>query len=163
MSRTRCTAPGLHRPKWQSVSARAHRPIQQQRSVHTTPHAGAVDAGRRIAAARGVDLQWQEADAEALPYADAEFDAVITCVGVMFARTCGNRTSTVTPPLFADDQQFSVLQEVGVLVDTTSGHEPPSADWVLPDPALTVARQRETSLNNQLANEKPLGRPHSHL
>ena len=26
------------------------------------------------------------------------------------------------PPLFADDQQFSVLQEVGVLVDTPSGH-----------------------------------------
>ncbi|WP_181720622.1 class I SAM-dependent methyltransferase [Nocardia gipuzkoensis] len=43
------------------------------------------EAGRRIAAARGVDLQWQEADAEALPYADAEFDAVISCVGVMFA------------------------------------------------------------------------------
>ncbi|WP_425296658.1 class I SAM-dependent methyltransferase [Nocardia abscessus] len=43
------------------------------------------EAGRRIAAAKGVDLHWQEADAEALPYADAEFDAVISCVGVMFA------------------------------------------------------------------------------
>ena len=39
------------------------------------------DAGRRIAAARGVDLQWQEADAEALPYADAEFDAVAPRLG----------------------------------------------------------------------------------
>ncbi|MBF6206584.1 class I SAM-dependent methyltransferase [Nocardia sputi] len=43
------------------------------------------EAGRRIAAARGVELRWQEADAEALPYADAEFDAVISCVGLMFA------------------------------------------------------------------------------
>ncbi|MGW4327359.1 class I SAM-dependent methyltransferase [Nocardia sp. NPDC004573] len=43
------------------------------------------EAGKRIAAARGVEVQWQEADAEALPYADAEFDAVISCVGVMFA------------------------------------------------------------------------------
>jgi ubiquinone/menaquinone biosynthesis C-methylase UbiE len=43
------------------------------------------EAGRRIAADRGVDLQWQEADAEALPFSDAEFDAVISCVGVMFA------------------------------------------------------------------------------
>ncbi|MGK8505354.1 class I SAM-dependent methyltransferase [Nocardia asiatica] len=43
------------------------------------------EAGRRIAADRGVELQWQEADAEALPYADAEFDVVMSCVGVMFA------------------------------------------------------------------------------
>jgi SAM-dependent methyltransferase len=44
------------------------------------------EAGRRLAAARGVNLQWQVADAEALPFADAEFDAVISCVGV-YVRT----------------------------------------------------------------------------
>ena len=43
------------------------------------------EAGRRIAAQRGVDLEWAEADAEALPFADNSFDAVISCVGVMFA------------------------------------------------------------------------------
>ncbi|MEU7631180.1 class I SAM-dependent methyltransferase [Nocardia sp. NPDC049220] len=43
------------------------------------------EAGRRLAAARDVTLRWQVADAEALPFADAEFDAVISCVGVMFA------------------------------------------------------------------------------
>ncbi|MFI5534959.1 class I SAM-dependent methyltransferase [Nocardia sp. NPDC051900] len=43
------------------------------------------EAGRRLAAERGVELRWQQADAEALPYADADFDAVISCVGVMFA------------------------------------------------------------------------------
>ncbi|WP_006242021.1 class I SAM-dependent methyltransferase [Mycolicibacterium tusciae] len=43
------------------------------------------DAGRRIAAEHGVDLEWVEADAEALPFADNGFDAVISCVGVMFA------------------------------------------------------------------------------
>jgi SAM-dependent methyltransferase len=43
------------------------------------------DAGRRIAAERGVDLEWVEADAEALPFADDSFDAVISCVGAMFA------------------------------------------------------------------------------
>ena len=43
------------------------------------------EAGRRIAAQRGVGLEWAEADAEALPFADNSFDAVISCVGVMFA------------------------------------------------------------------------------
>jgi SAM-dependent methyltransferase len=41
--------------------------------------------GRRRAAAAGASLEWQEADAEALPYGDGEFDAVLSCLGVMFA------------------------------------------------------------------------------
>jgi len=43
------------------------------------------DAGRAAAAKCGAELKWQEADAEALPYGDGEFDAVMSCVGVMFA------------------------------------------------------------------------------
>ncbi len=43
------------------------------------------DAGRAIASERGVDLEWVEADAEALPFADASFDVVTSCVGAMFA------------------------------------------------------------------------------
>jgi ubiquinone/menaquinone biosynthesis C-methylase UbiE len=43
------------------------------------------DAGRRIAAERGVELEWVEADAEALPFADDSFDVVMSCVGAMFA------------------------------------------------------------------------------
>ena len=33
----------------------------------------------------GLPITWEEADAEALPYEDGSFDAVISCVGVMFA------------------------------------------------------------------------------
>jgi ubiquinone/menaquinone biosynthesis C-methylase UbiE len=44
-----------------------------------------LEAGRRQAAAAGVELRWEQADAERLPYADASYDAVISCVGVMFA------------------------------------------------------------------------------
>ncbi len=42
-----------------------------------------LDVGR----ARDVqgEITWTEADAEALPFGDASFDAVISCVGVMFA------------------------------------------------------------------------------
>lgn len=43
------------------------------------------ETGRKNAAAQGVELEWREADAEALPFADAEFDAVLSCVGIMFA------------------------------------------------------------------------------
>ena len=43
------------------------------------------DAGRRIAADRGVELEWVEADAEAMPFADNSFDVVMSCVGAMFA------------------------------------------------------------------------------
>ena len=41
--------------------------------------------GRSQAEAAGVTLKWETGDAEALPYADGEFDAVLSCVGVMFA------------------------------------------------------------------------------
>ncbi|MGH3335113.1 MAG: class I SAM-dependent methyltransferase [Nocardioides sp.] len=43
------------------------------------------DAGRALAADRGVELEWQKADAEALPFAHSAFDTVMSCVGVMFA------------------------------------------------------------------------------
>ncbi|WP_258804609.1 class I SAM-dependent methyltransferase [Pseudarthrobacter sp. NS4] len=43
------------------------------------------EAGRREAADRGVSLEWQEGDAEALPFGDNEFDVVMSCLGVMFA------------------------------------------------------------------------------
>jgi SAM-dependent methyltransferase len=42
-------------------------------------------AGRAAAEAAGVGLAWVEADAEALPFADGEFDAVTSSFGVMFA------------------------------------------------------------------------------
>lgn len=43
------------------------------------------DAGRARAEAEGVELEWAEADAEDLPFADASFDTVISSIGVMFA------------------------------------------------------------------------------
>ncbi|NEE08024.1 class I SAM-dependent methyltransferase [Streptomyces sp. SID7499] len=43
------------------------------------------EAGRAVAEKQGAHLTWQEADAEALPFGDAEFDTVLSCVGVMFA------------------------------------------------------------------------------
>jgi SAM-dependent methyltransferase len=43
------------------------------------------DVGRRLAAEGGAELEWREADAAALPFADDAFDVVLSTVGVMFA------------------------------------------------------------------------------
>jgi ubiquinone/menaquinone biosynthesis C-methylase UbiE len=42
-------------------------------------------AGRQQAAQQGIELDWRQADAEALPFGDGEFDVVMSCLGVMFA------------------------------------------------------------------------------
>lgn len=44
-----------------------------------------VEQGRQLCAAQGLALDWAEANAEALPYGDDEFDVVVSCIGVMFA------------------------------------------------------------------------------
>jgi ubiquinone/menaquinone biosynthesis C-methylase UbiE len=42
-----------------------------------------LEAGK--ARAEDLPIRWEEADAEALPYADGSFDVVLSCLGVMFA------------------------------------------------------------------------------
>lgn len=44
-----------------------------------------MEVGKKWAAEVGVQLTWETADAEALPYGDGVFDAVLSCLGVMFA------------------------------------------------------------------------------
>ena len=44
-----------------------------------------LERGKVTAAERGATLDWREANAEALPFADNEFDVVVSAIGVMFA------------------------------------------------------------------------------
>lgn len=44
-----------------------------------------LDAGRLRAEAAGLTLEWEQADAEDLPFDDASFDVVMSSIGVMFA------------------------------------------------------------------------------
>jgi SAM-dependent methyltransferase len=46
--------------------------------------AGLLDRGRERARAEALDVNFETADAEALPYTDASFDAVLSTFGVMF-------------------------------------------------------------------------------
>ncbi len=44
-----------------------------------------LEQARARAAAEGLEITFEEGDAESLPYADAQFDAVISLIGAMFA------------------------------------------------------------------------------
>ena len=44
-----------------------------------------MKTGEREASERGVELEWVEGDAQALPFGDAEFDVVTSSAGAMFA------------------------------------------------------------------------------
>jgi SAM-dependent methyltransferase len=44
-----------------------------------------LDAGAALAQEAGVDIEWVEGDAEALPFPDERFDTVLSVVGVQFA------------------------------------------------------------------------------
>ncbi len=55
------------------------------RVVSTDYVAGLLDRGAERARAERLDVQFQVADVEALPFGDASFDAVLSTFGVMFA------------------------------------------------------------------------------
>lgn len=44
-----------------------------------------IERGRLDAEAEGLDIEWHEADAEALPFDDGSYDVVMSCIGAMFA------------------------------------------------------------------------------
>jgi SAM-dependent methyltransferase len=44
-----------------------------------------LEAGRAIAEAKGLELEWVTADAESLPFEDGAFDVVMSSIGAMFA------------------------------------------------------------------------------
>jgi ubiquinone/menaquinone biosynthesis C-methylase UbiE len=96
-----------------------------------------LDQGRADAEARGVRLDWQVADAEHLPFEEATFDVVTSCVGAMFAphhqqtadelvRVCrpGGRIALIawTPPGFIG-QMFATMKPF--VAPAPAGAQPP--------------------------------------
>jgi ubiquinone/menaquinone biosynthesis C-methylase UbiE len=96
-----------------------------------------VDVARRRAEAEGLDVDFRVADAEALPFADGSFDAVLSAIGVMFAadhdraaaelvRVCrpGGRIGLAcwTPSGFVGQ----MLKAVGKHVPPPPGAQPPT-------------------------------------
>lgn len=60
-----------------------------------------LEAGGRLADKAGVEIEWREGDVEDLPFSDASFDVVISCVGAMFAphhQACADEMARVCRP-----------------------------------------------------------------
>jgi ubiquinone/menaquinone biosynthesis C-methylase UbiE len=103
-----------------------------------------LERGRARALAEGLSVTFGEGDAESLPYPDDRFDAVLSCVGVMFTpdqeraaaelvRVCRSRGKIAlanwTPTGF-----------IGGMFRTISKHVPPPAG--LKQPGLWGTEQR---------------------
>ena len=105
-------------------------------------------AGRAAAAARGVELDWVEADAEALPSPDDSFEAVISVVGAMFAphhrqtademlRVC--KTGGTLAMINWTPQGL-----IGTLFETMAPYAPPAAPGAAPPPLWATSNRSVT-------------------
>ena len=96
------------------------------------------DAGRRIAGERGVELEWVEADAEALPFADNSFDVVMSCVGAMFAphhqATADELVRVVRPGGTIGMINWTPAGLIGNLFATMKPYAPPPPPGASPAP-----------------------------
>jgi SAM-dependent methyltransferase len=96
------------------------------------------DAGRRIAAQVGVELEWVEADAEAMPFADNSFDVVMSCVGAMFAphhqATADELVRVLRPGGTIGMINWTPDGFIGNLFATMKPYAPPGAPGASPPP-----------------------------
>ncbi len=93
-----------------------------------------LENGRRRAEAERLPMRFQEADAEALPFADGAFDVVLSSFGVMFApnhaRTAGELLRVCRPQGRIGLANWTPRGFIGQLFSVIGRHVPPP-------PALT--------------------------
>jgi ubiquinone/menaquinone biosynthesis C-methylase UbiE len=107
-----------------------------------------VEQARANAAREGLNVQFDEGDAEALPYDDASFDAVVTMFGAMFAPrpdlAAAELKRVCRPGGFIAMANWTPTGFVGQMFKTFSSHVPPPPG--MPPPVLwgvdEVVRQR---------------------
>jgi SAM-dependent methyltransferase len=85
--------------------------------------------GKRRAEAEGLDVIFEVADAEALPYPDASFDVVLSTFGVMFApdheQAAGELTRVCRPGGRIGIASWTPAGFLGKLLRVVAGHVPP--------------------------------------
>jgi ubiquinone/menaquinone biosynthesis C-methylase UbiE len=107
-----------------------------------------LDRARERAQAERLDIQFQEADAEALPFPDASFDVVVSTFGVMFTpdqeRAAAELMRVCKPGGKIGLANWTPNGFIGQLFKTIGKHVPPPAG--LRSPALWGTRERLAEL-----------------
>ena len=92
---------------------------------------GLLDEGRAQAEAEGLKVRFQTADAEALPFADASFDLVMSTFGVMFApdhtRSASEMLRVLRPGGRIAMANWTPAGFIGRLFKVIGAHVPPPA------------------------------------
>jgi len=90
-----------------------------------------LEKGRARAAAEGLQIDFREADAEALPFGDASFDVALSTFGVMFApdqlRCAREMMRVVRPGGRIGIASWTAEGLIGQLFKTLGGYLPPPA------------------------------------
>lgn len=111
-----------------------------------------IEAGRAKAAAEGLDIEWREGDAEALPFEDGRFDRVFSTFGHMFAprhqrtademaRVCRRGGAIVTAT-------WTPEGTVGDVFAASASYMPPPPDYASPP----ILWGREDYVRERFAN-----------
>lgn len=107
-----------------------------------------LERGRARAAAEGFNIDFRQADAEALPFADAAFDVVASTFGVMFTpnqeRAAAEMTRVCRPSGKIGLANWTPDGFIGQLFKTIGKHLPPPAG--VKSPALWGTSARLTEL-----------------
>jgi SAM-dependent methyltransferase len=107
-----------------------------------------LEKARTRAAAEGLKVEFQEGDAEDLPYQDGEFDAVVSLVGAMFApqpeRVAAELTRVCRPGGMIAMANWTPGGFIGQMFKTITRHIAPSG---MPSPVLWG---NETTVRNRL-------------
>jgi SAM-dependent methyltransferase len=106
-----------------------------------------IEKARARAAAEGLQVTFEEGDAESLPYADAQFDAVISLIGAMFAprpdRVAAELTRVCRPGGMIAMANWTPAGFIGQMFKAIARHIAPSG---MPAPVLwgdeTTVRDR---------------------
>lgn len=107
-----------------------------------------LERGRVRAAAEGLNITMQEADAEALPFADASFDVVVSTFGVMFTPNQEKAASELIRVCKSGGKiglaNWTPEGFIGQVFKTIGKHMPPPAG--VKSPALWGTRARITEM-----------------